>query len=144
MRDRHSRSHIFSAYNHGQKYCGRLVLKKESSLFCLISLLPPYSLLGYNRAITRTNIDVLLSIGPGAGGGKRKVKSSSLPNTFDGNNCSLLTAAFFFRVLCAMMPSPWCFVLNALSARWTVNWRQLESEDASCAFYMPFATYAEF
>ena len=71
MRHRHLSVHILSTYIHGQKYFGRLVLKKESSLFCLISLLPPYSLLEYNRAITRTNIDVLLSIGPGAGGRER-------------------------------------------------------------------------
>ena len=51
---------------------------------------------GHNRAITRANIDVLLSIGPGTGGGNRKVKSKSLPNTFDDNNCSLAAASFCF------------------------------------------------
>ena len=33
---------------------------------------PPYSMLGYNRTITRTNIDVLINIGPGAGGGRKR------------------------------------------------------------------------
>ena len=29
-------------------------------------------MLGYNRTITRTNINVLLNIGPGTGGGRKK------------------------------------------------------------------------
>ena len=38
----------------------------------------------------RININILLNIGPGVGGGgKKEVKSSSLPNTFD-DDCSLL------------------------------------------------------
>ena len=41
-------------------------------------------MLGYNRTITRTNINVLINIGPGAGGGrKRRGKKGNLPNTFD-------------------------------------------------------------
>jgi len=41
-------------------------------------------MLGYNRTITRTNIKVLLNIGPGTGEeGKKGLKSSSRPNTFD-------------------------------------------------------------
>ena len=41
-------------------------------------------MLGYNRTITRTNINVLINIGPGAGGGrKRRGKKGKLPNTFD-------------------------------------------------------------
>ena len=45
---------------------------------------PPYSMLGYNRTITRTNINVLINIGPGAGGGrKRRGKKGNLPNTFN-------------------------------------------------------------
>ena len=43
-------------------------------------------MVGYNRITTRTNIKVLLNIGPGAGGGRKKENnSSSLPNTFDGS-----------------------------------------------------------
>ena len=46
-------------------------------------------MLGYNRTITRTNIKVLLNIGPRAGEeGKKELKSSSLPNTFD-DDCSV-------------------------------------------------------
>jgi len=45
---------------------------------------PPYSMLGYNRTITHTNINVLINIGPGAGGGRKKRgKKGNLPNTFD-------------------------------------------------------------
>ena len=42
-------------------------------------------MLGYNGTVTRTNIKVLLNIGPGGEGeeGKKEVKSRSLPNTFD-------------------------------------------------------------
>ena len=46
-------------------------------------------MLGYNRTITRTNIKVLLNIGPGTGeAGKKELKTSSLPNTFD-DDCSV-------------------------------------------------------
>ena len=46
-------------------------------------------MLGYNRTITRTNINVLINIGPGAGGGrKRRDKKGNLPNTFD-DDCRL-------------------------------------------------------
>ena len=40
-----------------------------------------------NRTITRTNINVLLNIGPGEDGGreKKEVKNSNLANTFDGD-----------------------------------------------------------
>ena len=45
-------------------------------------------MLGYNRTITRTNINVLIKIGPGAGGGrKRRGKKGNLSNTFD-DDCS--------------------------------------------------------
>ena len=41
-------------------------------------------MLGYNRTITRTNINVFINIGPGAGGGrKRSGKKRNLPNIFD-------------------------------------------------------------
>ena len=54
---------------------------------------PPYSMLGYNRTIARTNINVLINIGPGVGGGrKRRGKKSNLPNTFD-DDCRLRTRA---------------------------------------------------
>ena len=49
---------------------------------------PPHSMLGYTVTITRTNINVVLNIGPGAEGRRKKEgKSSSLPNTFD-DDCS--------------------------------------------------------
>ena len=51
---------------------------------------PLFSMLEYNRTITRTDINILLNIGPGVGGGgKKEVKSSRLLNTFD-DDCSLL------------------------------------------------------
>ena len=57
--------------------------KREFSLLLNIPR-PPCSMLGYNRTITRTNINVLINIGPGAGGGrKRRGKKGNLPNTFD-------------------------------------------------------------
>ena len=47
-------------------------------------------MLGYNRTIARTNINVLINIGPGVGGGrKRRGKKGHLPNTFD-DDCSLI------------------------------------------------------
>jgi len=62
--------------------------KREFSLLLNIPR-PPYSMLGYNRTIPRTNINVLINIGPGAGGGrKRRGKKGNLPNTFD-DDCSL-------------------------------------------------------
>ena len=49
---------------------------------------PPYSMLGYNKTITRTNINVLINIGPGEGGGRKtRGKKGNLPNTFD-DDCS--------------------------------------------------------
>ena len=52
-------------------------------------------MLGYNRTITRTNINVLINIGPGAGGGrKRSGKKGNLPNTFD-DDCSLRNSRRF-------------------------------------------------
>ena len=80
------------SYNQRQKYLGRLYNltvvhfnpeKREFSLLLNIPR-PPCSMLGYNRTITRTNINVLINIGPGAGGGrKRRDKKGNLPNTFD-------------------------------------------------------------
>ena len=56
--------------------------KREFSLLLNIPR-PPYSMLGYNRTITRTNINVLINIGPGAGGGRKRTgKKGNLPNTF--------------------------------------------------------------
>ena len=55
--------------------------KREFSLLLNIPR-PPYSMLGYNRTITRTNINVLINIRPGAGGGrKRRGKKGNFPNT---------------------------------------------------------------
>ena len=55
--------------------------KREFSLLLNISGLP-HSMLGYNRTITRTNINVLINIRPGAGGErKRRGKKGNLPNT---------------------------------------------------------------
>ena len=66
--------------------------KTEFSLLLNIPR-PPYSMLGYNRTIARTNINVLINIGPGAGGGrKRRGKKGNLPNTFD-DDCRLRTRA---------------------------------------------------
>ena len=72
----------------------------------------PYSVLGYNRTITPTNIKVLLNIGPGAGEGRKKRgKNSNLPNTFD-YDCSIrlfyrrLLQRFFFLVLKSLVNCP--------------------------------------
>ena len=41
---------------------------------------PLYSMLGYKRTITRTNINVLINIGPGAGEeGKEEEKKATFP-----------------------------------------------------------------
>ena len=57
--------------------------KREFSVLLIIPR-SPYSMLGYNRTITHTNINVLINIGPGVGGGrKRRDKKGNLPNTFD-------------------------------------------------------------
>ena len=46
-------------------------------------------MLGDNKTITRTNISVLINIGPGVGGGmKRRGKKGQPSNTFD-DDCSL-------------------------------------------------------
>ena len=57
--------------------------KREFSLLLNIPR-PPYSMLGYNRTVARTNINVLTNIGPGAGGGGRggekgEVKKATFP-----------------------------------------------------------------
>ena len=55
--------------------------KREFSLLLNIPG-PPHSMLGYNRTITRTSINVLINIRPGAGGGRRRRgKKDNLPNT---------------------------------------------------------------
>ena len=49
-------------------------------------------MLGYNKTITRTNINVLINIGPGAGGGRKRTgKKGNLPNTFD-DDCSFVVS----------------------------------------------------
>ena len=53
--------------------------KREFSLL-LNTPRPPCSMLGYNRTITHTNINVLINIGPGAGEeGKEEVKKATFP-----------------------------------------------------------------
>ena len=94
---------VLCNYNHRQKQLGRLYNltgvhfnpeKREFSLLLNIHR-PPCSMLGYNRTITRTNINVLINIGPGAGGGrKRRGKKGNLPNTFD-DDCSLTEMTIF-------------------------------------------------
>ena len=62
----------------------------EKREFPLLLNIPrsPHSVLGYNRTITRKNINVLINIGPGAGKGrKRRGKKGNLLNTFD-DECS--------------------------------------------------------
>ena len=64
--------------------------KREFSLLLNIPIPAPLcSMLGYHRTIMRTNIYVLLNIGPGAKERRKKeVESRCLPNTFD-DDCSL-------------------------------------------------------
>ena len=65
---------------------------------------PPYSMLGYGRTITRTNMNVLINNGPGAGGGRnRRGKKGNLPNTFDDD--------------CSYMPQIWGIVFEDLDPR---------------------------
>ena len=56
------------------KIVGKVVQLNSSGEFSLLLNNPhlPYSMLGYNRTITCTNINVLLNIGPGARGGRKK------------------------------------------------------------------------
>ena len=57
---------------------------------------PPYSMLGYNRTITPTNIRFAQHWARGGGGRKKKRgKNSNLPNTFD-DDCSI---RLFYRLL---------------------------------------------
>ena len=53
--------------------------KREFSLLLNIPC-PPYSVLGYNRTITLTNIDVSLNIGPGGERGRDKRGKKSWPS----------------------------------------------------------------
>ena len=65
---------------------------------------PPYSMLGYNRTIARTNINVLINIGPGAGGGrKRRGKKGNLPNTFDDDCGSFKNGREYFTYLSLLL-----------------------------------------
>ena len=71
--------------------------KREFSLLLNIPR-PPCSMLGYNRTITRTNINVLINIGPGAGGGrKRRGKKGNLPNTLTMIYCSCWDCNDFYN-----------------------------------------------
>ena len=56
------------------KIVGKVVQLNSSREFSLLLNIPrlPYSMLGYNRTITYTNIKVLLNIGPGSRGGRKK------------------------------------------------------------------------
>ena len=65
---------------------------------------PPYSMLGYNRTIARTNINVLINIEPGVGGGrKRRGKKGNLPNTFDDDCSSFKNGRQYFTYLCLLL-----------------------------------------
>ena len=57
-----------------KKKIGKVVQLNSSREFSLLLNNPrlPYSMLGYNRKITCTNINVLLNIRPGARGGRKK------------------------------------------------------------------------
>ena len=94
-------------YNHRQNQLGRLYnltvvhFNPEKTEFSLLLNIPrpPYSMLGYNRTITRTNINVLINTGPGAGGGrKRSGKKGNLPNTSD-DDCRYIPQHFASRYI---------------------------------------------
>ena len=80
-----SPSQVTLVYNHSQKQLGRLHnltvvhFNPEKREFSLLLNIPrsPYSILGYNRTITHTDISVLINI--------------NLPNTFD-DDCRSCTA----------------------------------------------------
>ena len=87
---------------------------------------PPCSMLGYNRTITRTNINVLINTGPGAGEGrKRRGKKGNLPNTFD-DDCSFIDAFLsFFGILTGQkgfrrgeLPENYKMLLNKTTPRY--------------------------
>ena len=59
-------------------------------------------MLGYNRTIRRTNINVLLNTGPGTGGRRKKKevkKKNNLPNTFDDDRSKLKAAGFLLGLV---------------------------------------------
>ena len=75
-------------YNHRQKQLGRLCnltilcFNTQKREFFLLTNIPrpPYSMLGYNRTITPTNIYILPNIGPEAEGEtKKEVKTATFP-----------------------------------------------------------------
>ena len=73
------------------KIVGKVVQLNSSGEFSLLLNNPhlPYSMLGYNRTITCTNINVLLNIGPGARGGRKKRGKKATFPTLD-DDCSFL------------------------------------------------------
>ena len=73
------------------KIVGKVVQLNSSREFSLLLNNPrlPYSMLGYNRTITCTNINVLLNIGPGARGGRKKRGKKATFPTLD-DDCSFL------------------------------------------------------
>jgi len=63
------------------KIVGKVVQLNSSREFSLLLNIPrlPYSMLGYNRTIRCTNFNVLLNIGPGAWGGRKKIGKKTFP-----------------------------------------------------------------
>ena len=64
------------------KVVWKVVQLNSSREFSLLLNIPrlPYSMLGYNRTVTCTSINVLLNIGPGAKGGiKKRGKKATFP-----------------------------------------------------------------
>ena len=68
------------------------MFKKGGFPFTILTPTPsPYSMLEYNRTVTRTSTLVLVNVVPrkGGGGGEKAIrKRVSLPNTFD-DDCEL-------------------------------------------------------
>ena len=66
-----------------------ILFNLQKRWFSFLLNITPFSMLGYNRTIARTNIKVLFNIGPETAeeGKEKEVKTNSLPNTFD-DDCS--------------------------------------------------------
>ena len=75
-------------------YCTKIFVIVVNTCVCRRSVDNKALILSYpNRTITRTNSNILINIGPGAGGGRKKRrKKGNLPNTFD-DDCRFFFAA---------------------------------------------------